>query len=79
MMMWATTTKAKSTLSLWKNLNLNNSLGGGGSLRLNKVVWHTLGPFAIVALKKYLKAQEELWKLNYISPCKNINNLQKFL
>jgi hypothetical protein len=23
-------------------------------------------------LKKYLKAKEELWKLKYISPCKNI-------
>jgi hypothetical protein len=22
--------------------------------------------------KKYLKAKEELWKLNYISPCQNI-------
>jgi hypothetical protein len=28
-MMGLTTTKAKSTLLLWKNLNLNNSLGGG--------------------------------------------------
>jgi len=23
-------------------------------------------------IKKYLKAKEELWKLKYISPCKNI-------
>jgi hypothetical protein len=23
-------------------------------------------------MKKYLKAKEELWKLKYISPCKNI-------
>jgi hypothetical protein len=23
-------------------------------------------------IKKYLKAKEELWKLNYISPCKNM-------
>jgi len=29
-------------------------------------------------LKKYLKAKEELWKLNSnISPCKNVPNLQK--
>jgi hypothetical protein len=29
-------------------------------------------------LKKYLKAKEELWKLNSnISPCKNIPNLPK--
>jgi hypothetical protein len=27
-------------------------------------------------IKKYLKAKEELWKLN-ISPCKNIPNLHK--
>jgi hypothetical protein len=25
-----------------------------------------------VYIKKYLKAKEELWKLKYISPCKNI-------
>ncbi len=31
---------------------------------------HTMAlPFYI---KKYLKANEELWKLKYISPCKNI-------
>jgi hypothetical protein len=28
-------------------------------------------------LKSYLKAKEELWKLKYISPCKNIPNLPK--
>jgi hypothetical protein len=29
-------------------------------------------------LKKYLKAKEELWKLNSnISPCKKVPNLQK--
>jgi len=25
-----------------------------------------------IYIKKYLKANEELWKLKYISPCKNI-------
>jgi hypothetical protein len=25
-----------------------------------------------IHMKKCLKAKEELWKLNYISPCKNI-------
>jgi hypothetical protein len=30
-------------------------------------------------IKKYLKAKEELWKLKYISPCKNIPNLPKIL
>jgi hypothetical protein len=25
-----------------------------------------------IYIKKYLKAKEELWKLKYISPCKNI-------
>jgi len=36
----------------------------------------TLMAFAIY-IKKYLKAkEEELWKLNYISPCKKYN-LQK--
>jgi hypothetical protein len=25
-----------------------------------------------ICIKKYLKAKEELWKLKYISPCKNV-------
>jgi hypothetical protein len=28
--------------------------------------------FAIYIIRKYLKAKEELWKLKYISLCKNI-------
>jgi hypothetical protein len=32
-----------------------------------------------IYIKKYLKAKEELWKLKYISPCKNIPNLPKIL
>jgi hypothetical protein len=32
-----------------------------------------------IYIKKYLKAKEELWKLKYISPCKNILIFKKIL
>jgi len=32
-----------------------------------------------IYIKKYCKAKEELWKLKYISPCKNIPIFKKIL
>jgi hypothetical protein len=47
-------------------------------LQMGRVWSHTVAlPFYI---KKYLlrrQKKEELWKLNYISPCQNIPNLPK--
>ncbi len=57
--------KAKADIVHHRNKGTSNALQGGG-------VSH--GGLAIYIKKKYLKAkeEEELWKLKYISPCKNI-------
>jgi hypothetical protein len=53
----------------------HGEVGEEHNIHLTKAVSHC---DLAICIKKYLKAKEELWKLNSnISPCKNIPNLQK--
>jgi hypothetical protein len=57
-------------LKIWRNLLIALHKQGVCHLHCGLAIY----------IKRYLKAKEELWKLKYISPCKNILiNLQKIL